>query len=151
MCHLVTDSSVDVQKIAYHLLHKAAKKRTEYLTIEAGVDSDAVVKTELPSELVDILQRSIQDDDEFNRQVRNLLDCEFIHANLTPESIRVHDWMDVTVRFVRRCILKGQVGIHRAAKRTRFGSHQLHAIYPQHIGIVRRHCESFQTRNMGSG
>ncbi|TFK41660.1 hypothetical protein BDQ12DRAFT_678315 [Crucibulum laeve] len=71
MCHLVTDPSNDVQKMAYQLLHSAAKKRTEHLVIEAGVDSEDAVKAELPLELLDILQRNINfnlsdEDDEQN-------------------------------------------------------------------------------------
>ncbi|KAJ7746508.1 hypothetical protein DFH07DRAFT_962981 [Mycena maculata] len=59
MCHLLADPSVDVQKIAYQLLGVAARKRTEHFVIEAGVDVDAVVKADLPLELLDILQTSL--------------------------------------------------------------------------------------------
>jgi hypothetical protein len=59
MCHLLTDSSADVQKIAYQLLQEAARKRTEHLVIEAGVDTEDNVKTELPIELIEILRRDI--------------------------------------------------------------------------------------------
>ncbi len=55
MTHLLDDGSCEVQKLAYQLLHKAAKKHTEHLVIEAGVDSDGVLKAELPGELLDIL------------------------------------------------------------------------------------------------
>ena len=63
--HLLNDKSVEVQKMAYQLLHKSAKKRTEYIVIEAGVsvpDSDSI-KPELPLELIAFLQHSIDEDD----------------------------------------------------------------------------------------
>ncbi|KAJ7746502.1 hypothetical protein DFH07DRAFT_591586 [Mycena maculata] len=59
MCHLLADPSVDVQKMTYQLLGVAARKRTEHFVIEAGVDVDAVVKADLPLELLDILQTSL--------------------------------------------------------------------------------------------
>ncbi|KAJ7150874.1 hypothetical protein C8R43DRAFT_887120 [Mycena crocata] len=59
MCHLLADPSVDVQKMTYQLLNVAARKRTEHFVIEAGVDVDAVVKADLPLELLDILQTSL--------------------------------------------------------------------------------------------
>ncbi|TFK22367.1 hypothetical protein FA15DRAFT_681687 [Coprinopsis marcescibilis] len=37
MCHLITDPSTEVQKMAYQLLKTAAERRTEYLVIEVGV------------------------------------------------------------------------------------------------------------------
>ncbi|KAJ2912917.1 hypothetical protein MD484_g7503, partial [Candolleomyces efflorescens] len=39
MCHLVTDSSVEVQRMSYAMLRKAAEKRTEWIVIEVGVGS----------------------------------------------------------------------------------------------------------------
>src|SRR6266550_2253320 len=54
--HLLLDSSADVQKMAYHLLSAAAKKRTEHLVIEAGVDVESTTKIDLPDELMAILQ-----------------------------------------------------------------------------------------------
>ncbi|KAF8056637.1 hypothetical protein FPV67DRAFT_646018 [Lyophyllum atratum] len=71
MSHLVMDSSVDVQKMAYQFLETAAKKRTEYLVIEAGVDSEATVDASIPSELLHILQRSISTD-ESNLESQNV-------------------------------------------------------------------------------
>lgn len=59
MCHLVTDGSVDVQRMAYQLLQEAAKKYTEELVVEAAVDTEDAVKSELPPELLDILQRTL--------------------------------------------------------------------------------------------
>ncbi|KAH9941137.1 uncharacterized protein BXZ73DRAFT_75106 [Epithele typhae] len=63
MCHLVLDSSVDVQRMAYQLLQEAAKKYTEELVIEAAVDTEETIKVEIPSELLDILQRSPNHED----------------------------------------------------------------------------------------
>ncbi|KAG6901384.1 hypothetical protein C0995_012648 [Termitomyces sp. Mi166 len=59
MCHLVMDHSVDVQKMAYHFLGLAAKKRTEYLVIEAGVDSEGSVNMDLSEDLLSLLQRNV--------------------------------------------------------------------------------------------
>ncbi|KAJ7154581.1 hypothetical protein C8R46DRAFT_1117799 [Mycena filopes] len=70
MCHLLADPSADVQKMTYQLLTVAARKRTEHFVIEAGVDVDAVVKADLPLELLDILQTNLN----FNQ--RDLLDLD---------------------------------------------------------------------------
>jgi E3 ubiquitin-protein ligase listerin len=59
-CHLIQDPSPTVQKKAFQLLQAAAKKRTEYFVIEAAVDTEGVVKAELPIELMMILQREMQ-------------------------------------------------------------------------------------------
>lgn len=74
MCHLLTDTSISVQRMAYQLLHGAAKKRTEHLVIETGVDVDAIVKADLPSELLEILQRSLNqaDGSEHDEHVRHV-------------------------------------------------------------------------------
>ena len=58
------DSSADVQKMAYHLLNAAARKRTEHLVIEAGVDVESAVKIDLPDELIAILQTDLMGDSE---------------------------------------------------------------------------------------
>ncbi|KAJ6608207.1 hypothetical protein B0H10DRAFT_2068569 [Mycena sp. CBHHK59/15] len=59
MCHLLADPSVDVQKMTYQILQVAARKRTEHFVIESGVDVEGVVKADLPLELLDILQTSL--------------------------------------------------------------------------------------------
>lgn len=57
MVHIILDPSVEVSKMAYVLLLRAARKRTEYLVVEAGVDtSSEVTKFELPQELLHVLQ-----------------------------------------------------------------------------------------------
>jgi hypothetical protein len=77
MCHLLADPSADVQKMTYQLLTVASHKRTEHFVIEAGVDVDAAVKADLPLELLDILQTSLN----FNQG--DLLDLD--------ESVRLLD------------------------------------------------------------
>jgi E3 ubiquitin-protein ligase listerin len=76
MCHLLTDPSVSVQKMAYQLLQQAAKKRAEYVAIEAAVNPDSSnnpasadddgegngFKAQLPPELLDILQWRLERD-----------------------------------------------------------------------------------------
>lgn len=61
MSHLLSDPSVDVQKMAYDLLREAAKKRTEYLVIESGVNTEDV-KIDLPVELVNLLQSTLDEE-----------------------------------------------------------------------------------------
>ena len=63
MCHLVTDTSESVPQMAYKLLREAAHKRTEYLVVEASVDSDDTIPLDLPTELVQLLQNSFVDED----------------------------------------------------------------------------------------
>ena len=59
MGYLLFDSSTSVQQMAYELLREAAHKRTEHLVIEAGVDTESVVRSLLPWELVSLLQQSL--------------------------------------------------------------------------------------------
>lgn len=71
MCHLVTDSSTVVQKMAYQMLHEAAAKRTEYIVVEAAMGSESTASPELPLELVLLLQQDpIQDDEVVDISVR---------------------------------------------------------------------------------
>lgn len=83
MCHLVSDPSNDVQKMAYQLLREAAKKHTEYVVVEAAVDSEGSYKPQLPSELLSILDRTI-DVHEESIEVRASF---FIHAY--PDLFRI--------------------------------------------------------------
>jgi len=75
MCHLLMDSSGNVQKIAYQFLHGVAMKRTEYLVIEAAVDTEGIVKIKMPLELISILQRSFDEGDgsELEGQARTFM------------------------------------------------------------------------------
>ena len=59
MSYLLFDPSTSVQQMAYELLREAAHKRTEHLVIEAGVDTESVVRSLLPWELVSLLQQSL--------------------------------------------------------------------------------------------
>lgn len=63
MAHLLLDTSPEVQKLAYPMLQNAAQKRTEYLVIEAGVDTSENTKFELPIELLQLVQNSIEDEE----------------------------------------------------------------------------------------
>ena len=69
MAHLLLDGSVNVQRMAHQLLQEAAKKYTEELVIEAAVDTEGTMKPELPTELLDILQRNLnhEDTEEFGQ------------------------------------------------------------------------------------
>jgi E3 ubiquitin-protein ligase listerin len=71
MCHLLSDSTPQVQIMAYQFLQRATRRRTEYLVIEAGVDTESAVKVELPSELIALLQRDLElrNDSERDEQV----------------------------------------------------------------------------------
>ncbi|KAF9226338.1 hypothetical protein BS17DRAFT_807138 [Gyrodon lividus] len=59
MCHLLVDQSQEVQRMGHHLLQNAARKRTEHYVIESAVDTEDVVKPKLPTELLAILQQSL--------------------------------------------------------------------------------------------
>ena len=63
MCHIITDPSDTVQRMAYKMLKESAAKYTEYLVLEAGVDSEAEIKLELPLELIELLQMSLPEED----------------------------------------------------------------------------------------
>ncbi|KAI0341369.1 hypothetical protein BDW22DRAFT_1358876 [Trametopsis cervina] len=62
MCHLVADASETVPQMAYKILREAAKKRTEYMVVEAGVDTEEAIQLELPLELVALLY-NVPDED----------------------------------------------------------------------------------------
>jgi hypothetical protein len=72
MCHLVRDPSNDVQKMAYQMLHAAAKKRTEHVVVEAGVDVEGTYEPRLPTELIELLSTQV-DVDEDSATVRPAL------------------------------------------------------------------------------
>ncbi|CCM05109.1 uncharacterized protein FIBRA_07316 [Fibroporia radiculosa] len=71
MCHIITDSSLDVQKMAYQFLHEAARKYTENMVIEAAVESEVPMTPKLPIELVHILQRNLNFDDPLELASQN--------------------------------------------------------------------------------
>lgn len=105
MCHLVMDGSANVQRMAHQLLQKAAKKYTEELIIEAAIDTEGAVKSELPTELLDILQRNLNHEEtaEFG-QVRTIplsgLPC-MLTPN-TPGMVRLPVGLDGDIRSVCR-------------------------------------------------
>ncbi|KAL5521576.1 hypothetical protein ACEPAF_2324 [Sanghuangporus sanghuang] len=73
MAHLILDPSSEVAKMSYSLLFKAAQKWTEYLVVEAGVDtSSETAKYEIPVELVRVLESALQPDDSTEPVSRNI-------------------------------------------------------------------------------
>lgn len=61
MVHLLQDPTPDAAIKSYTILCRAAEALTEHLVVEAGVDtSDEVMKFELPTELLDVLQSSLE-------------------------------------------------------------------------------------------
>jgi hypothetical protein len=77
MSYLLFDPSTRVQQMAYELLREAAHKYTEHLVIEAGVDTESVVRSLLPWELVSLLQQSLDivDVEEDTSSVRHESHC----------------------------------------------------------------------------
>ncbi|KAL5514390.1 hypothetical protein ACEPAG_2478 [Sanghuangporus baumii] len=70
MAHLILDPSSEVAKMSYSLLFKAAQKWTEYLVVEAGVDtSSETAKYEIPEELVRVLESALQPDDSIEPNI----------------------------------------------------------------------------------
>ena len=72
MSHLLFDPPTSVQQMVYELLREAAHKRTEHLVIEAGVDTESIVRSLLPLELISLLQQTLDivDIEEDPSQVR---------------------------------------------------------------------------------
>ena len=106
MCHILTDPSDTVQRMAYKMLRESAAKYTEHLVLEAGVDSDAELKLELPMELVELLQMSLPESDleVSSPQVRVMPAC----SNHLTDHVVARFWIpsrvDVDVRPVlQRC------------------------------------------------
>jgi hypothetical protein len=102
MSHLLLDPSENVQKMAYELLREAACKRTEHLVIEAGVDTESAVKSLLPSELVSLLQQSLDviDLEEDLSPVRRGNHSWLTSANVVLENVRDLTWLDDCSGFV---------------------------------------------------
>jgi hypothetical protein len=80
MVHLLLDTSPEVQKLAYPMLQNAAQKRTEYLVVEAGVELSENAKFELPSELLHVVQTTLEVKDEVEpvRYVRSFSNVTFL-------------------------------------------------------------------------
>ncbi|KAH9988778.1 hypothetical protein BJV74DRAFT_459602 [Russula compacta] len=93
MSYLLFDPSTRVQQMAYELLRGAADKYTEHLVIEAGVDTDSVVKSLLPWELVSLLQQSLEivdiEEDPTSRTFGSLLAWMIVLDLYTNASMKV--------------------------------------------------------------
>jgi len=59
MYYSLGDKSQEVQQMGYHLLHNAARKSMEHYIIEVGVNTEDMMKPELPPDLLTILQQSL--------------------------------------------------------------------------------------------
>jgi hypothetical protein len=96
MSYLLFDPSTRVQQMAYELLREAAHKRTEHLVIEAGVDTESVVKSVLPWELVLLLQQSLDivDIEEDLSSVSRGRRRQSISINPATENVRILAWLD---------------------------------------------------------
>lgn len=99
MSHLLRDQSQQVQRMGYHLLHNAARKRTEHYVIEAGVDTEDVVKVELPSELLAMLQQSLDSGEVLdlneqsiphNKEVSGYLLAWMVTFDLFIDAVRIY-------------------------------------------------------------
>jgi E3 ubiquitin-protein ligase listerin len=98
MSHLLLDTSADVQKMTYHLLSAAAKKRTEHLVIEAGVDVESTMKINLPNELIAILQIDLSINDAeglWQEQVQYGDFCDPAYLIRRTERFWLSPWLDV--------------------------------------------------------
>lgn len=91
--------------MAYELLREAAHKRTEHLVIEAGVDTESVVKSVLPWELVLLLQQSLDivDIEEDLSSVSRGRRCQSIFINPAAENVRILAWLDDRLGSIFKC------------------------------------------------
>jgi hypothetical protein len=105
MSYLLFDPSTSVQQMAYKLLREAAHKRTEHLVIEAGVDTESVVKSVLPWELVLLLQQSLDivDIEEDPSPVSRGTRCQSISINPAAENVRILAWLDDRLGSIFKC------------------------------------------------
>jgi hypothetical protein len=105
MSYLLFDPSTTVQQMAYELLREAAHKRTEHLVIEAGVDTESVVKSVLPWELVLLLQQSLDivDIEEDLSSVSRRRRCQSIFINPAAENVRILAWLDDRLGSIFKC------------------------------------------------
>ncbi|KAJ3894553.1 hypothetical protein GG344DRAFT_40829 [Lentinula edodes] len=92
-------SSIHHDQLAYQILHKAAKKRTEHFVLEAGVDTEGKVKAQLPEELLVLLQQSVDLDIDVEKadidSDREHVSPSYIHTTLFLQEIFVYllSWM----------------------------------------------------------
>lgn len=93
--------------MAYQLLHEAAKKYTETLVIDAAVDTEGAMTAELPMELLDILQRSLnledaEDHNEVRYSLHPLHPFRPMSANISTGMVRLSACLDGRSRSVHR-------------------------------------------------
>lgn len=91
--------------MAYHMLREAAAKRTEFVVVEAAVDTEGILKPELPAELIDLLQQTFDREEELEENpVRVYLycpsPCELINLS---EFVWKPIGLDASVRSVSKC------------------------------------------------
>ena len=168
MCHLVEDSSVAVQKMAYQLLRVASQKRTEYFVIEAGVDTEAAVNAVLPTELLDILQRDMQfnrdsevDDDPYNYQGQNIFgyllgwmlvfdlfqDAVSINFIFSSPELFVHENSDSVI-----LVFQSEIELYRTTQGFEFDIGLFYSVLPRLVTPQSRWPrESVQTGSLGGG
>jgi hypothetical protein len=107
MSYLLFDPSTSVQQMAYELLREAAHKRTEHLVIEAGVDTESVVKSVLPWELVLLLQQSLDivdiEIEEDTSSVSRGRCCQSTSINPATENVRILAWLDDRFGSIFKC------------------------------------------------
>jgi hypothetical protein len=105
MSYLLFDSSTSVQQMAYELLREAAYKRTEHLVIEAGVDTESIVRSLLPWELVSLLQQSLDiiDVEEDSSSVRRASCYSLISIEPAAENVRLLACLDDRPRSIYEC------------------------------------------------
>jgi hypothetical protein len=93
--------------MAYELLREAAHKRTEHLVIEAGVDTESVVKSVLPWELVSLLQQSLDivdiEIEEDPSSVSRGRRCQPISINPVAENVWILTWLDDRLGSIFEC------------------------------------------------
>ena len=82
-------------------------RRTEYLVIEAAVDTEGIIKIELPLELIGLLQRCFDERDgsELEGQARTFMFAlrEVCSLNNFTGLVRISIGVDDSLRFVCEC------------------------------------------------
>lgn len=103
------DSSQNVQQMAYHILREAATRHTESVVIEAAVDTEREIKPELPPEIIEILQRTIElaEEGEDNAHSNQVQTPSFVRIDRSTNVVSGIFWkssrMDVDFRSVHQC------------------------------------------------
>lgn len=116
--------------MGYHLLHNAARKRTEHYVIEAGVDTEDVVKPELPSELLAILQQSLSSGEVLDLDEQSIPRNKEMSGYLLAWMITFDLFIDA-VRICSRSRCKHTILTSDVVNESSFGLFQPHA-EPRH-------------------